>query len=120
MIYHNATYLTITASVDEVEPEPSETVEDGQFCSGVCVAVVLVLGVLSAVLNLVLFIVILTKRRAALRQNTDPGNLTASPPEQVQDSKSLTYSALSFNAKKKKRRSNFQTDNPPVIYAATR
>ena len=45
----------------------------GQFCGGVCVAVVLVLGVLSAVLNLVLFIVILTKRRAALRQNTGLG-----------------------------------------------
>ncbi|XP_041926009.1 uncharacterized protein LOC121689838 [Alosa sapidissima] len=124
MVYHNATYLTIT---DQTDAEPTEKVKEegslpaGRFCSGVCGTVVLVLGVLSAVLNVVLFILILTKHRGGLRQNTESSGQAHSPPAQVQDSDSMNYAALTFSGKKKKRSNfNLQTDNPHVIYAATR
>ncbi|XP_062372551.1 uncharacterized protein LOC134059994 [Sardina pilchardus] len=120
MIYCNATYLTITASVEKTDTAPTEKAkEEGWFCSGVCGTVVLVLGVLSAVLNLVLVLLILTKRRAG--QNTESRGQPHSPPAQAQDSDSLNYAALSFSGKKKKRSNfNLQPDNPHVIYAATR
>ncbi|XP_076145668.1 uncharacterized protein LOC143127839 [Alosa pseudoharengus] len=119
MDFNNVTNLTVTASVDESDAKHTETTEDGWFCSGVCGTVVLVLGVLSAVLNVVLVILILTKHRGGLRQNTASGHHTSSPPDQVQDS--INYAALNFSAKKKRRsNSNLQTDNPHVIYAATR
>ncbi|XP_076144561.1 uncharacterized protein LOC143127139 isoform X4 [Alosa pseudoharengus] len=119
MVYHNATYLTIT---DQTDAESTEKVkEEGWFCSGVCGTVVLVLGVLSAVLNVVLVILILTKHRGGLRQNTESSGQAHSPPAQVQDSDSMNYAALTFSGKKKKRSNfNLQTDNPHVIYAATR
>ncbi|KAL2078882.1 hypothetical protein ACEWY4_024626 [Coilia grayii] len=120
MIYYNATYLNITAPVDGREPVPSETAEDGELCSGVCVTVLLVLGLLSAVLNLVLLVtVILIKHTSGQRRITVPGDQTSCLPDQVQESDSVNYAALSFSAKKK-RRNNFQTDNPHVVYAATR
>ncbi|KAL2078877.1 hypothetical protein ACEWY4_024621 [Coilia grayii] len=108
MIYYNATYLNITAP--EPVSESPDTADNGELCSGVCVIVVLVLGLLSAVLNLVLLILFLTKHRGPVSQ-------TSLPPDQGSDS--VNYATLSFSAKKK-RRNNFQTDNPHVIYAATR
>ncbi|XP_041926006.1 uncharacterized protein LOC121689835 [Alosa sapidissima] len=121
MDFYNVTYLTVTASVEESDAELTETTDNGWFCSGVCGTVVLVLGVLSAVLNVVLVILILTKHRGGLRQNTASGHQTSSSPDQVQDSDSMNYAALNFSAKKKRRsNSNLQTDNPHVIYAATR
>ncbi|XP_062372547.1 uncharacterized protein LOC134059992 [Sardina pilchardus] len=124
MIYYNATYLTITEKTDAENKENAEEDDSPtavQFCSGMCGTVVLVLGVLSAVLNLVLVLLILTKHRAGLRQNTESSGQPHSPPAQVQDSDSLNYAALSFSGKRKKRSNfNLQTDNPHVIYAATR
>ncbi|XP_076145724.1 uncharacterized protein LOC143127907 [Alosa pseudoharengus] len=120
ILFNNATYLTVTDPVSESEPP-----EDGQFCKGGTVVLFLsAILLLSVVLNLLLCILIQTRRRGGLTQNTgpnntDPGEQTPSPP--AQDLDSLNYAALNFSAKKK-RRSNFnlQTDNPHVIYAATR
>ncbi|XP_062372688.1 uncharacterized protein LOC134060100 isoform X2 [Sardina pilchardus] len=115
ILFSNATYLTVT---DETDDEYTETSEEGRFCNWECGTVVLVLGVLSAVLSLVLVLLILTRRYGG--QNTDPGNPTPSPL--AQDSDSVNYAALSFSAKKKRRRRDFnlQSDYTSVIYAATR
>ncbi|XP_041926010.1 uncharacterized protein LOC121689839 [Alosa sapidissima] len=112
MDFHNVTYLTVT---DESDAELLDTAEEGR--SWECGTVVLVLGVLSAVLSLVLVILILTKCRGG--QNSASGHHTSSPPDQMQDSDSLNYAALSVSANKK-RRSNLQTDHSHVLYAATR
>ncbi|XP_063043712.1 uncharacterized protein LOC134438054 [Engraulis encrasicolus] len=130
MIYYNATYLNVTgvAHVNDSGragkgvPGPSETAGDGGFCSGVCVSVVLVLALLSVLLNLVLLlIIILLKHRSGQTHITVPGDQTSSPTEQARESDSLTYAALNFSKKKKKqRRTNLQTDDPHVVYAATR
>ncbi|XP_076145723.1 uncharacterized protein LOC143127906 [Alosa pseudoharengus] len=114
MDFHNVTYLTVT---DESDAELLDTAEEGRFCSWECGTVVLVLGVLSAVLSLVLVTMILTKCRGG--QNSASGHHTPSPPDQMQDSDSLNYAALSVSANKK-RRSNLQTDHSHVLYAATR
>ncbi|XP_062372089.1 uncharacterized protein LOC134059661 [Sardina pilchardus] len=108
MDFHNVTYLTVT---DEYDAELPDTTEDDQFCSWECGTVVLVLGVLSSVLSLVLVILILTKCRGG--QNSASRHHTASTPDQMQDSDSLNYAALSVCARKK-RRNNLQTDHSHV------
>ncbi|KAL2078880.1 hypothetical protein ACEWY4_024624 [Coilia grayii] len=104
MIYYNTTYLNITA------PESPDTADNGELCSGV--TVLLVLGVLSAVLNLVLLILFLTKHR-------EPD--TPSPSPQGQESGMLTFAALGFTEREVGGGSLFRDDTHTcVLYFASK
>ncbi|XP_062372549.1 uncharacterized protein LOC134059993 isoform X2 [Sardina pilchardus] len=84
MIYYNATYLTITASVEKTDTAPTEKPkEEGCSPAGVCSVVLLALGILSAALMVVVFILVLTKHTDGLHTgDADPGDETRCPPEQ--------------------------------------
>ncbi|XP_076145722.1 uncharacterized protein LOC143127903 [Alosa pseudoharengus] len=115
MVYHNATYLTIT---DQTDAEPTEKVkEEGCSLSAVCTSVVLALGVLSAALILVVLVLVLTKHKDGL--HTGPGDKTQSPPEQ--ESGVLRHSALGLAEREEGRRTFHREDTESrVFYFAAR